>query len=64
MASVAILGDDATRAQDAIASKQVNGDFMIKPDSTGAKLSTDQWPLLLKNYVSENGELEVADSQD
>ncbi|PWN87675.1 putative rRNA pseudouridine synthase [Acaromyces ingoldii] len=29
---------------------QVSGDFMIKPDSTGAKLNTDQWPLLLKNY--------------
>ncbi|UZJ53357.1 hypothetical protein CBS101457_002677 [Exobasidium rhododendri] len=50
MATIAVLGDDATKAQDLVASKQITGDFMIKPDSTGAKLSTDQWPLLLKNY--------------
>ncbi|PWN36914.1 putative rRNA pseudouridine synthase [Meira miltonrushii] len=36
--------------QNVIAKKQVNGDFMIKPESGGAQLSTDQWPLLLKNY--------------
>ena len=53
MATIAVIGDDATKAQDLVASKQIAGDFMIKPDSTGAKLSTDQWPLLLKNYVSE-----------
>lgn len=52
MATIAVIGDDAARQQDVIASKQVAGEFMIKPDSTGAKLSTDQWPLLLKNYVS------------
>lgn len=33
---------------------QTSGDFMIKPDSTGAKLNTEQWPLLLKNYVSRH----------
>lgn len=53
MATIAVIGDEAAKAQDLIASKQAQGEFMIKPDSTGAKLSTDQWPLLLKNYVSE-----------
>jgi hypothetical protein len=52
MATIAVIGDDAAKQQDMVAAKQVSGDFMIKPDSTGAKLSTDQWPLLLKNYVS------------
>lgn len=56
MATIAVIGDDAARKQDLIASKQIAGDFMIKPDSTGAKLSTDQWPLLLKNYVSTQNE--------
>lgn len=55
MATIAVIGDDAARAQDLVASKQIEGDYMIKPDSTGAKLSTDQWPLLLKNYVSSVG---------
>ncbi|MCO5569465.1 hypothetical protein L7F22_023177 [Adiantum nelumboides] len=50
MATIAVIGDDAARAQDLVASKQIQGDYMIKPDTTGAKLSTDQWPLLLKNY--------------
>lgn len=36
--------------QNLVANKQVSGDFMIKPESGGAQLNTDQWPLLLKNY--------------
>lgn len=46
----AALGDKSVQEQNVVANKQVNGDFMIKPESGGAQLSTDQWPLLLKNY--------------
>ncbi len=27
-------------------------DYSIKPENTGPKLNTSEWPLLLKNYVS------------
>ncbi|MCO5598522.1 hypothetical protein L7F22_052619 [Adiantum nelumboides] len=46
----AALGDKSVKEQNAVANKQITGDFMIKPESGGAQLSTDQWPLLLKNY--------------
>lgn len=49
---VAILGDSSAAAHDAVATKQLAGDFMIKPDASGAQLNTEQWPLLLKGYVS------------
>lgn len=48
---VAILGDTSAQVHDAIAQKQVSGDFMIKPEAAGQQLNTDQWPLLLKGYV-------------
>ncbi|SJX60746.1 probable CBF5-Centromere Binding Factor / putative rRNA pseuduridine synthase [Sporisorium reilianum f. sp. reilianum] len=33
-----------------IAEAQEKGDFMIKPENSGPKLNTSEWPLLLKNY--------------
>ncbi|PWN43843.1 putative rRNA pseudouridine synthase [Ceraceosorus guamensis] len=33
-----------------VAAAQQAGDFVIAPESTGSKLSTADWPLLLKNY--------------
>ena len=35
-------------------SLQAEGDYAIKPDNSGQKLNTEDWPLLLKNYVSMN----------
>lgn len=53
---VVALGDTSAAAHDAVAVKQLSGDFMIKPDATGAQLNTEQWPLLLKGYVRVLGE--------
>lgn len=33
-----------------VAEAQETGDFMIKPENSGPKLNTSEWPLLLKNY--------------
>ncbi|SNX84085.1 probable CBF5 - Centromere Binding Factor / putative rRNA pseuduridine synthase [Melanopsichium pennsylvanicum] len=33
-----------------VAEVQEKGDFMIKPENSGPKLNTSDWPLLLKNY--------------
>ncbi|PWN53443.1 putative rRNA pseudouridine synthase [Violaceomyces palustris] len=33
-----------------VAETQQNGDFMIKPENSGPKLNTSEWPLLLRNY--------------
>ncbi|KAJ9476473.1 H/ACA ribonucleoprotein complex subunit CBF5 [Pseudozyma hubeiensis] len=33
-----------------VAEAQEQGDFMIKPENSGPKLNTSEWPLLLKNY--------------
>ncbi|CDU23316.1 probable CBF5-Centromere Binding Factor / putative rRNA pseuduridine synthase [Sporisorium scitamineum] len=33
-----------------VAEVQEKGDFMIKPENSGPKLNTSEWPLLLKNY--------------
>ena len=35
-----------------VADAQTQSDFMIKPENSGPKLDTSEWPLLLKNYVS------------
>ncbi|VDB86501.1 unnamed protein product [Peniophora sp. CBMAI 1063] len=42
MASVAALGQ--------VASRQVEGEYSIKPENVQPVLDTSQWPLLLKNY--------------
>lgn len=44
------IGDASAVEQNAIAAKQVSGDFMIKPEAVGKPLDTSDWPLLLKNY--------------
>lgn len=47
---MAALGEASTSGS--IAEAQERTDFMIKPENTGPKLNTSEWPLLLKNYVS------------
>ncbi|KZV77490.1 putative rRNA pseudouridine synthase [Peniophora sp. CONT] len=42
MSSVAALGQ--------VASRQVEGEYSIKPENAQPALDTSQWPLLLKNY--------------
>ncbi|PWY97561.1 putative rRNA pseudouridine synthase [Testicularia cyperi] len=42
----------ATPLGTSVAEAQEKGDFMIKPENSGPKLNTSEWPLLLKNYDS------------
>lgn len=48
--SVRILPNMALPLGTSVAEVQEKGDFMIKPENSGPKLNTSEWPLLLKNY--------------
>lgn len=42
------------KSQDKSSKKSSNGDYVLKPDSAGSKISTADWPLLLKNFDKLN----------